>query len=512
MKHTATFQVLALSLLMASGCQTPPALHAMRQPVFALGQLGSPGEVASTARPTQNVGGLTVSFEGELAQWTRRVLATVADVEKVVVTVTPTGAASVSQTVLKTAIANGQTSVTFQGLPPGVATVTITAFNASDSQIGAATKTTTITAGQTAAVDVALQLAPTIVTTTGGGSTPTTGGLTTNVAIVDGPVVTALPNGGVIEKHAMPFLPIEIASNGDDDVWVLGASGQSSVLVKLSTSGSIEQMITLDGYGGPLCVDANGDAWVVVSTASGQNFLAVYNAAGTRIKQVNLASEHSIYAGVHMRLGLDETVYFLGGPNGGGTMQAPDGSVTYIQTGGSTVREGTLNDLWVGVFFDSVDTEKATSYVVRYSKTGAELGRYSVGAGYRSAYTAIDQQGNAWVTALRSDFSPGTASLKGRLVKFSPQGQQLGVFDLSNGEFANAVEISSDGRVWVVSDSLDAHTVTWFDQMGAELGCASLPEAFYPWHFAATREGAWVVQYNIDSNGKRAIYRVAPGE
>ncbi|MFN3430022.1 MAG: hypothetical protein ACK46X_08715 [Candidatus Sericytochromatia bacterium] len=74
------------------------------------------------------------------------------------------------------------------------------------------------------------------------------------------------------------------------------------------------------------------------------------------------------------------------------------------------------------------------------------------------------------------------------------------------------VKISSDGRVWVVGDSLDAHTVTWFDQTGAELGCARLPEAFNPRQFAATRDGAWVVQYDIGSDGKRAIYRVAPDE
>jgi hypothetical protein len=516
MTHSTVLKSLALGVLITSGCQSTLPLHAMRQPVFAMGQHGEPAGVAIATRPNATVGGLTVSFQRELAQWTRRVLATVGDVEKVIVTVKPTGAADVSQTVLKAAIANGQTSVSFQSLPPGVATVTITAFDATDASIGTVTRSTTVTAGQTATVDVTLQLAPTIVSgSSGGGSTPTTGGIATNVTIQDGPVVTPLPGGGVLEKHTLPFQPYEIAGNGGDAFWVTGASGQTPVLAKLSTTGAIECLVTdVAGLVGPLCVDADGDAWVMVSNEAGQSVMAEYNGAGTKLSQVPLSQDFMTHFGPHMQMDSDRNIYAIGAPHMGGARQAPDGTFNPILTSGTTLRPGTLDDLWVGVFTDpAVDMEKTTSFVVRYSKAGVELGRYSVGAGYRSAYTAIDQQGNAWVTAMRSDFSPGAPSLKGRLVKFSPHGQQLGVFDLSNGEFANDVEIGSDGKVWVASnDAAGTNTVTWFDMTGAELGCASIPDSINPWQIVATRRGAWVIQYSGDASTKRGLYRIAPDE
>ncbi|MNS28937.1 hypothetical protein D3C72_609260 [compost metagenome] len=471
--------------------------------------------MAIATRPNATVGELTVSFQGELAQWSRRVLATVADVEKVVVTVKPTGAAEVSQTVLKAAIVSGQTSVNFQSLPPGAATVTITAFDATDASIGTVTKSTTVTAGQTATVNVALQLVPTIGSGSSGGTPPTTGGIAANVTLQDGPVVTPLPGGGVLEKHTLPFQPIAIAGNGDAAIWLTGVSGETSVLAKLSTSGAIECLKTdFDGIVGQLAVDAEGDAWVIVSDGSGQHVLVEYNGAGTKLSQVTLSQSFMVYNGPQMQMDSDRNIYFVGGPFTGGARQAPDGTVNALPTTGTTIRPGTLNDVWVGVFTDpAVDPDKATPYVVRYSKAGVELGRYSVGAGYRSAYTAIDQQGNAWVTAMRSDFSPGAPSLKGRLVKFSPQGQQLGVFDLSHGEYANSIEIGANGRLWVAAgNGSDSNSITWFDTTGAELGHAVMPESINPWQLAATHNGAWVIQHTSGGDANRAIFHVAPDQ
>lgn len=98
-------QCLALSATLVAGCQAALPLHAMRQPLFAVDQQGAAATMPVAASPSTTAGKLTVSFKGDLAQWTRRVLATVADVEKVVVMVRPAGTAELSQTVPKAAIA-----------------------------------------------------------------------------------------------------------------------------------------------------------------------------------------------------------------------------------------------------------------------------------------------------------------------------------------------------------------------------------------------------------------------
>lgn len=319
-----------------------------------------------------------------------------------------------------------------------------------------------------------------------------------------------LPGGGYVEKLRMPFTPMHIAANGGDAIWVTGYVGTKGVLAKISTTGQIERLITgIEDLVGLVYVDAEGDAWVPLSKLGGGSVLAEYHADGTRLQQIDLASEHLVWDGAHMRMDAQGAVYFFGGPYGGGTRQDADGTVTQYNVSGSTVTPGTQDDIWVGIVNDPELYPEVTSpWVVRYSKAGAELGRYSVGAGYRSAYTAIDQQGNAWVTAMQSDWFGGASSLKGRLVKFSPQGEQLGVFELSNGKLANAVEIGADGRVWVVSGGsvLDGG-VTWFSPAGVELGHYTVDQV-YPWQFAVTSNGAWVVAGG--ASGDPVIIHVAP--
>jgi streptogramin lyase len=502
--------LLALSLLLASGCQAPMQLHQLKQPLFAVGQADHPVPALVVGHPSAASGQLTVRFDGELARLSqgRRIQATVADVEKVVVTVTPANGAAVSQTVLKAELNNGQTSVTFNGLPPGDATITITAFDAANANIGSTTRTATVTVGQVATLDVALQLSPTIVSSGGGSSSPTTGGLTTNVTLQDGAVVQNLPDGGVVETFAMPFHPWEIASNGRDDIWVTGSNSESIVLAKIAPTGAIERLITNVGdLTGSVCVDADGDAWVTARKPDGGYVLAEYDAAGAQRQQIDLSEEHASITHVQMRMDPQGGVYFFGGPDVGGSRQAPDGTVTHFNTTGTTGTPGTLNDVWVGIIDDpAVAPMTATSLVVRFSNDGTELGRYDVGAGYRSAYTAIDQQGNAWVTAMESALTQGDPTLNGRLVKFSPQGQELGVFEISNGKFANAVEIGADGRVWVVSGGGSSGTVTWFSSAGVELGNFTLAQV-HPWRFAATSNGAWVIG---GSSGRRDIVHIAP--
>lgn len=121
-RHRGILVALVLAL---AGCQTPVGLHQIKQPLFALGA-EAPGVVAPAggAATAARSGALTVSIQGALAGLRKRaVLATVADVERVTVSV-QVGGDTVDRTVERAALAAGQTSVTFIGLPVGTATVT----------------------------------------------------------------------------------------------------------------------------------------------------------------------------------------------------------------------------------------------------------------------------------------------------------------------------------------------------------------------------------------------------
>lgn len=274
MPRSTNFQALALGVLITSGCQSTVPLYAMKQPIFALGQddakLVEVGTSSSAAVGT--AGGLTVNFASELSQMRRdrRVLATIADVEKVVVTVKPSGAAEVSQTVLKAAISAGQTSVSFSSLPPGEATVTITAYDASNTGIGTVIKTAMVNAGQITTVDATLQLSPTMVGVPGGGSGPSTGGLTANVTIVDGAKLVGPfpvgdePNGLTFDEQGNLW----VANRGSDSVMKLSPQGQVIGTFPVTEPDNV--------YSRP-----NGRMWVRGTT--GDSVMPIWDLSGTQV-------------------------------------------------------------------------------------------------------------------------------------------------------------------------------------------------------------------------------------
>jgi sugar lactone lactonase YvrE len=266
-------RAIALSLLFASGCQAPVPLHHLKTPLFAMGQTDAPVPTMVVGQPSAASGQLTVRFDGELARLAqgRRIQATVADVEKVVVTVTPQGGSPVSKTVLKAAITGGQTSVTFDGLPPGNATVTITAFDAAGVNIGSTSQQATIAVGQVATVDVGLQLNPSFVAggSTGGGAS--TGGLTANVALTDGITITGsgpdVPQLAGTSHH--DFWVTAMALDGQGNAWV-GTSkytGPEMVmiggLVKMAPSGEVLAQLNFNSHMLDIAVAPDGYIWAV---------------------------------------------------------------------------------------------------------------------------------------------------------------------------------------------------------------------------------------------------------
>lgn len=285
MPHGWTHRIPCLVVALAlAGCQTPLALHQMKQPLFTLGA-DSPGDgVTITGHPAQDqpVGQLMVSLQGALASMRRRVLASVADVDHVTVVVA-VGGATYSKTVDKTALTAGQTSVTFDSLPVGSATVTITAYDLNGQAIGTTSKHATVTAGQVASVDIKLQLDPTILPSTGGGSTATTGGLTTNITVVDGAVMNA-PLPANAATHQVGLFPAAVAVDASGNVWIGGMlQDLSGGVVKLSPTGQELARLSFETRVTSLTIDAAGHLWVADDVSQSQGLLWEFLPDGTEM-------------------------------------------------------------------------------------------------------------------------------------------------------------------------------------------------------------------------------------
>jgi sugar lactone lactonase YvrE len=265
-------RAIALSLLFASGCQAPMQLHQLKQPWFAMGQADQPVPAAAASRPASAAGQLTVRFDGELARLgqARRIQATVSEVEKVVVTVLPQGGVAVSKTVLKADLTGGQTTVTFDGLPPGDATVTITAYDVDGANLGTTVKSVAIVAGQVADLAVPLQLNPTYVVGGGSSGGPTSGGLAANVTLADGFTITG--SGSSVPTLASTFSHeywgCGLAVDPQGNVWmgatrVLPDERMAGGLVKFSPTGEVLAQLTFDSEVMDIEIDAQGYVWLV---------------------------------------------------------------------------------------------------------------------------------------------------------------------------------------------------------------------------------------------------------
>lgn len=237
---------IAASLLI-SACQAIPAGH-VSGPTFVLGLSGaaSDGPLDPSIQAPQGTGVLTVQLSGFLAALKqRRVLATVADIDYVVVTVRQMGFPDHTVTVPKSELSGGQASATFTGLVPSAATVILTAFDAAGNAIGSSMQAVTITADTVTPVVMTVQLDPTPATPSpsgGGSSGAGTGGVAVTGTFVDGPTGSPTPAApGTVLASFVAWHNAGFISTGDHKIYtiqVMGLgqpSGMYSVLTEVST-------------------------------------------------------------------------------------------------------------------------------------------------------------------------------------------------------------------------------------------------------------------------------------
>lgn len=461
LKPRRPWLALSVGTALLAGCQTTTPLFALKQPLFALGQSRSePAAVAVAGEVARLPGSLTVSFDGDLARLglarKRRVLATIADVDHVTVTVKASNGAEFSKTVDKAAIAAGTTSVTFDALPAGPVTVTITAFDGTGAGLGSTQKTAQVLAGQVASVDVALQLNPTY-TGAGGGSTTTTGGLTTNVTLADGPSIAASNPGDVLGTYAYGDANWDVAVDGAGNAWV-GARGEGtglgsvgSAVLKVAPDGTLLKSIPMAGAVYTLAVDSQGNAWAFSdeTPSDGSNptsRITKFAPDGTQLASLT-------HAGSACRLAVapDGTVYGFTldkmlkvSPDGAlqGEYAIPFSTAPAAVHGAAVAPDG---NVWF--------TDLLSGEVYKVSPSGTKLAEIQMPSAstYPSAATrlAIDAAGQVWVPTYVQ--GPAIGVEKGEVVKLSPDGTPLGRYPMGN--MPTAVTVDPWGYVWVLDEN-----------------------------------------------------------
>lgn len=429
-----------LAALALTGCQAPLSLHQWRQPLFALGpdtpSIAVPNQ--TTARPTMS-GDLTVNFASELAKLRKRsVLATVADVDRVVVTVKPNGAAEISQTVQKAAIANGQATVTFSGLPVGDALVTITAYDAGGASIGTSTKTAVVTAGQVATVDVSLHLAPTYVSP-GGGSAPTTGGLTAQVTLKDGVVLPgpAKATGQTIGSYPLDFYPIALTADPDGDVWL----GGGNKVVKIAPDGTVRLTLQFASLVGSVAVDAQGFVWVIEAQGDPYVTLSKFDRSGHKLGGWQTVAGGSF----QMTAAGDGSLFIANGFSGEFHRWDPaTATLTRLTIGPNlgTMAKNVATDPQGDVLLLVFDG--ASNKLLRFAPDGTK--RSEVALSVSASDLAIDELGNPW------------GAFYGAVHKLRPDGSLISTvsgFSLSDlgYDMAQHMDFDSQNYGWVISDA-----------------------------------------------------------
>lgn len=187
--------LVAVSLLAGCGQATPGQAGMVLTQKSAVASKAAAAKSASITRtesvidivaPAEFRGTGAISMNFKFPETSaRKVLATAADITKLTVTL-KTKSFLLTKTVatvdlVKSQIVNNKAAVNFTGLEGQTYTVDITAFDATNADIGAVSQSIAVTAGQTATMNAKLQLK-----STGGTTTPSATSLGVNVDVVNG--------------------------------------------------------------------------------------------------------------------------------------------------------------------------------------------------------------------------------------------------------------------------------------------------------------------------------------
>jgi YVTN family beta-propeller protein len=512
--------VAATCLGLVVSCQAPggPGYSTMR---FAVGRQGSDAPLTIVGRvttggtgafaapagtavfevhhPAAGPGEVTIGFDlgglaGRAAQ--RRLLATVADIDYVIVTITPVSGAEVSQTVPKSALAGGTGSVTFAGLPPVAATATIKAYDGIGNEIGKGTQPITISASAPTVVNFSVTLNPTYL--------PPTGTVTGNINIVDGPVVVGTPPPGTVFKTGQVIAsnktinsPEGITFDAAGTAWI--PSFKTDTIVALDTRLAIKakHLLAVPSVNAlnptAIAFDATGGMWVANYAAA--SLAKVDPATGLITKVLAVGPNPADLAfgptgTMHVLLHpADSIVRFTtaGLPAGAPIVVGPPPLPVVGQPLPKppfhlpvTMKIAPSGEIWVA--------NLKSDTVSRIGTTGVLAA--SIPVGDEPEGLAFDAGGNVWVTNNRS----------GTVMKINPT-TNLVVETYPVGQRPRGLAFDKNGSLWVACS--EASQVWKLSPAGVVLG--KFPVAADPRHVAVDAAGAiWVASHTGNTVQKLA--------
>ncbi|HEY9721280.1 MAG TPA: hypothetical protein V6D47_04655 [Oscillatoriaceae cyanobacterium] len=425
-------------------------------------------------------GELTVTLNGDFAALLHKakyqVLATVADIANVTITVDPATGPAQQQTIPQSALIAGTTSATFTGLNPGSVTITIAAYDASGANIGSSTQTVNVTAGAPTPVSLSVQLDPTY---TGVAS----GSLSTSVTFTNGPTIngtptpngTPAPTGTIIGRYGFNVGtsgPLRLVFDHTGNAWI--AAYSSNQIVEMSDTGTVLRTISVNAPS-DLAFDATGNLWVTSYGMSGT--LTKITSAGTVAGTYTVGPYPSalafdalgnIWVASYVTGSLLQFAPSLGIPVGTAMVgQFP-----------LALSVDTLGRIWCTNFH--------SSNITRLGPTGTVIDTLSlVNASSTSdpENLVFDAGGNAWVTNNASDTVTEVNSL----------GSVVGNITLGHGPYGLAFD--HNAHLWVANS--DSDTVSELDMTGKVLGTYAV--AHTPKGVAVDAKGnIWVTCYGQD--------------
>lgn len=472
---SACLAFAATAALLAS-CQASFPYSAVRMGLGAFG--------VETASPS-----LTVQLDAhslaELKSGQRGLQAVVSDISYVVVTVQPTGAPAVSQTITAAALAGGQGSASFNNLPAVATSVLITAYDAGSKPIGHGSQKVNVVAGAPTTISFTIPLDPTYI--------QATGGITTQIGFTDGPTIAGPPpvvttkTGTVLQtvslitatKGRTAIEPVKLAYDASGTLWVVCYSGK---IVRLDPAGNLVDVLNVAGStpgstGSPvdLAFSPQGNAFV----ADYVDAVQVFSPAG---KSLNTLHTQTLNTAV----GIDRT----GNAWVGLGFTKGIAVLTPIGLPARPPIQAALHPLQI-VFDGAGDAYvlcQQDKKVLKLDPLGNVVQTLTIGGGGHGI--ALDSTGNLWVTTT----SPAV------LQKFDAAGGLVGTYKAGRSPWGVAVD--QKGDVWV-ADPPENH-VMCFSPLGAPVTTVVVGQA--PRAVTVDPTGTVVVANYADSS----ITKIAP--
>lgn len=362
---------------------------------------GGSQQAASGHRLRVDLGAFLATFS---APAQRRLLATTADIDKLVLTVMQAGLPDQTATLTREQIASGVADFTFSELPAGNAIVFVVAYDAAGLPIGSAAQVVVISETASSVAELTVQLVPSSATGGPGGT------LVTKTTFLDGPPPSPQPAGTVLMELDTLGVPHELNPAPGGGMFV------STHLLNQQMAGNIKY--------------------------------AFFN---TTVRVAEDGTELDRYIGLHSRPATQAYSPSTGQlwlTWGDGRLIQPDGTNTWL---GVNVTRIALDSVGNAYGTDTFLTAKPI-----YKVTPAGVKTMTSMTGHRAL--TVDAVGNLWTT-----WADG-AAVATSLRRYAPNETLLGTHPVPG--HIRQIDAAPSGEIWVIHEAAGTTTNPYFAEAG----------------------------------------------